>query len=437
MPPAGPSRLELARRLTSIRDDPVGYLEDVTARYGDLVAFPVPRTHVLLVSDPEAARRVLQSRASRWTKDTVQFSALAAVTGPGLLAAADDGWLDRRRAAQPAFHHGRLPLVADTCRAAASAVTASWDSRLDRTGAPDLEVDVPDLAGRVTLDVVGRTLFGTDLDAHTEELVRATETTAELVVADGSGVPWPRFVATPLRRRRDAAVRALDRVCARLIADRRARGVTAADDDLLGLLVGAGWSDRAIRNELVTMVVAGHETVASALGWTLLLLAEHPAVQDRVAGDAGWARAAVEESLRLYPPGWVLTRRAAEPDELAGRPVPRGTVVILSPWLLHRRPDRWPDPLAFRPERFLPGSYGDASARGRRTSYLPFGWGPRQCVGRDFALAELVALLTELLRDHRVGLPEPFVRPRLDAWVTLRPRGGLRLRVSRRPPAPS
>jgi cytochrome P450 len=229
------------------------------------------------------------------------------------------------------------------------------------------------------------------------------------------------------------------------------------DTDLLGLLVAAGLPDDAIRDELVTMVVAGHETVASALTWTLMLLAEHPEAQERlreevrgsgVGGGVGvggvvggsaelddwtvlglredlpWTRAVVDESLRLFPPGWVVSRKATEADSVGGQAVPAGTLAIISPWLLHRNAESWPDPDEFRPERFLGGTGTQA-----RPDYVPFGLGPRLCIGRDFAMVELTILLAELLRDHAVELPGGWKRPEYNAFVTLRPRGGMCLVV--------
>jgi cytochrome P450 len=188
------------------------------------------------------------------------------------------------------------------------------------------------------------------------------------------------------------------------------------------------------------MVVAGHETVAAALAWTLMLLAEHQPAQDRLrtelVGHPGpvpmlghrdrlpWTRAVIDESLRLFPPAWALSRRSHRADVIGGRAVPAGTMVIVSPWLLHRRSDSWPDPLAFRPERFL----GTGTVR---PDYLPFGLGPRLCIGREFALGEMVMVLSRLLRDHRISLPQDWSRPVPQALVAVHPRGGMPLVVTR------
>jgi cytochrome P450 len=218
--------------------------------------------------------------------------------------------------------------------------------------------------------------------------------------------------------------------------------------DVLALLLRSadaegGLTEREVRDELVTLVIAGHETVASCLTWALHLLAENPAVQDRLAGELeslpgdrplrpddlralAFTRAVVDEALRLFPPAWVITRRALAPDVVEGVDVPAGTLVIVSPWLLHRRAESWPDPLRFAPERFLAGGAAQGPPRG---DYIPFGAGPRLCIGRDVALVQAVLILATLLRGRRVVRAPGIPAPRVDALVTLRPHGGLPLRL--------
>ncbi len=276
--------------------------------------------------------------------------------------------------------------------------------------------------------------------------------------------PLPGWLPTRRRRRLRRAVATLDAVCAEIVARRRADGVRPDDPDVLALLLaavdagergerGPALVPREVRDEILTLVIAGHETVASCLTWTLHLLAGAPDVQvrlhaelDTVLGPGPAARspcrddvaaleltrAVVDESLRLYPPAWVITRRALAADVVSGVGVPAGTLVIVSPWLLHRRPDTWPDPLRFDPDRFL----GDTSpSRGpARGDYVPFGAGPRLCIGRDMALVEAVLVLAGLLRDRTVSRPPGVAPPAVDALVTLRPRGGLPLASTPRVP---
>lgn len=432
----GPTPLDMARAFRSVRSDPLTFLAEVTNRYGDLVAFPVPGAPALLLNDPADVRQVLQTNARRWGKQTVQYAALARVTGPGLLASAEPSWIDHRRLAAPAFHHQRLDAVADEVRAAADAALGAG---LPRTGG---RVDVAALTHRIGLDAVGRALFSADLSGHAQRLLDATSDAAGLVVRLGrSVVPTAEWAPTPTNVRLRATRRRLDAISADLVEQRRRRGVTAAGthgDDLLGLLLDSGLPDSAIRDELVTMVIAGHETVAGALAWTLMLLAEDQAAQQRVRDEVAahpgpvsllghrttlpWTRAVVDESLRLFPPAWAISRRSLDEDRLGGRAVPAGTLAIISPWLVHRRADLWPDPLAFRPERFL--------GAGALPGYLPFGQGPRLCIGREFALGEMVIVLSRLLATHRLDVPPGWTRPTPQARVAVHPEGGMPLVVT-------
>jgi cytochrome P450 len=435
---AGPTPTDMARAFRSVRRNPLAFLVEVQQRYGDLVAFPVPGAPALLLNDPADVRHVLQTSARSWTKQTVQYAALGRVTGPGLLASAEPSWIEHRRAAAPAFHHHRLAAVSDQVRAAADEVIRT--ALPSSPGRRDV-VDVSGLMHRIALDAVGRALFSTDLTGHAQQLLRATSEAAELVVRLGRSIlPKAEWAPTRLNLRLRRARRRLDSITSELIAQRRSRGAVAGSDhhggDLLGLLLDSGLTDSEVRDELVTMVIAGHETVAASLTWTLMLLAEHTSVQERsraeLAGLPGpvslldhrgrlpWTRAVVDEALRLYPPAWVVSRRSDQDDVVGGVPVPAGTLALMSPWLVHRRPDAWPDPMAFRPERFL-----DAGA-GRHT-YLPFGQGPRLCIGRDFALGEMVVVLGRLLESHRVGLPPGWTRPEPRAQVAVHPRGGMPL----------
>jgi len=442
----GPSTLDMARGFRAVRADPLSFLVDVSERFGDLVAFPVPGAPVLLVNDPADARHVLQTAARNWGKQTVQYAALARVTGPGLLASAEPSWISHRRVAAPAFHRQRLEAVGDQVRAAADAAVTA---RLEAGAFTDGDVvDVAALTHRIGLDAVGRALFSADLSGRAQDLLTATGDAAALVVRLGRSIlPTAAWAPTSTNLRLRRTRRRLDAISAEIVQQRRAQFRTQPGgthgDDLLGLLLDSAMNDEEIGNELVTMVIAGHETVAAALAWTLMLLAEHQPAQDRVraelASHAGpvslvghreslpWTRAVVDEALRLFPPAWVLSRRAHAADVVGGRTVPAGTLVIVSPWLLHRRGDVWAEPLAFRPERFLDG------AADREDGYLPFGLGPWLCIGREFALGEMVVVLSRLLADHRLELPPGWSRPSPQTEVAVHPRGGMPLVVRRCP----
>ncbi len=438
----GPRPTDMLRDALTIRRDPLRYLGATVARYGDLVAFPLPRTPVLLVNTPDGARRVLQDNHRGYGKRTVQYGALALVTGEGLLTADGDQWRRRRRLAQPAFHHGRLDTVAAAAARAGDDLRARWDA------APDGVLDADRAALRTMLDVVGATFFAAELAADGERLVDAVDAALQVVVRRARSplsAVLPAWLPTPSRRRLRQALATLDGACRTVVRGRRAAGLAESDDDLLALLLRTG-DPAQVRDEIVTLVIAGHETVASCLTWTLHLLAGHPDAQDAVAAElAGlpqggprdlaalaalpFTRAVVDEALRLYPPAWVVTRRALADDEISGVEVPAGTLVLVSPWLLHRRPAEWPDPERFDPCRFLQDDHREGHRAGPRAGYVPFGAGPRLCIGRDVALVQAVLVLARLLRDRRVLRPPTAPAVRVDALVTLRPRGGLPLRL--------
>jgi len=422
----------MIRSVPAIMRAPHAFLTDVSARYGGTAAIPMPRTPVLVLNDPAGVRRVLVENARAYGKATVQYSALATVTGPGLLAGDGARWRTHRRTVQPAFHHAGLADVAGHAVHAGQRLVQEADA----TRGP---LQVLDAMSRAGLEVVGHTLAAADLHEDAPQLVDAVGRALELVVRRAAN-PVPNSWPTPSRRRLAREVAVIDDVCERIVTDRRSRPVQAPRD-LVGLMLAAGMDDRQIRDELVTFVVAGHETVASSLTWTLDLLSRNPSVlakvHDEVAGvepswdtvqDLPYLRAVVDESLRLYPPAWVITRKALAEDEVAGVRVPAGTLVIVCTWALHRDPSLWKAPGEFRPERFLASNGKDAP---RRDHYVPFGAGPRLCIGRDLALVEEVLVLATLLRTHTVRPAGP--PPRVDALVTLRPRGGLPLHVERLP----
>lgn len=466
----GPMPWRMVAAVPAIMRGTLPFLERMAATYGDVVAFPMNGRPVVLVNGPAGVRRVLQDNHRGYGKSTIQYTSLALVTGAGLLTTDGEVWRSHRRVVQPAFHRDTLSHVAAESVRAARFVREEWDA------APGRVVDVDDVLMRATLHVVGRTLFGADLvdggAAEGRDLVAAVHE-ALAVVMRRATQPWtaPPGVPTPTSRRLARSRVTLDRACRAMVQARRDAG--SGGDDVLGLLLAAGLDDTEVRDELVTLVIAGHETVAASLTWTLRLLAENPAVVRRLhaeldgvladpgadpGADAGavpdrsdghpgrapatrevtWqdvpslvvTRAVVDEGLRLYPPAWVITRRALADDVVDGVAVPEGTLVITSPWLHHRRADLWPDPLRFDVDRWL-----GPDAGARRDGYVPFGAGPRLCIGRDFAVVESVVVLAELMRDRTVAPAAP--RPGVVPSVTLRPRGGMHLAARPRRDGPA
>ncbi len=453
----GPAGGDMLRSFGRIRHDPLGFLADARAAYGPIVQFPIPAPPSYLVSDPDAVRRVLQANHKAYGKRTLQYDRLSLVTGEGLLTADTPVWRSQRPVVQPAFHASALAQLAEIVGSRTAQVASEWSELPD-----DAVVDVDEAMMELALVIVGEALFGTDLTAESADLAAATLDALDVVVARARNpIPVPGWLPSRGNRVLRAALAELDAAVDRIVRERgveqsEAGGTEVADrlgaespygTDMLGLMLAAGMRGEELRNQIVTFIVAGHETVASALTWAWWLLATHPTVADAVAAEAvasaeaaaadgplghtslaalPYTRAVVDETLRLYPPAWLITRQALAPDVLAGVEIPAGSLLIISPWIVHREKGPWDDPEAFRPERFIDPLTGE-----QRAAYLPFGAGPRLCIGRETALVEATLILAELGRRFSVA-PVPGVEPTAVPLVTIRPAAGLPLRVRAR-----
>ena len=440
----------MVRAIGEIRRDPLSFLNRMQAKFGDVVQFPIPDPPTYLVSDPEAARRVLVGNARAYGKRTIQYTTLSLVTGEGLLTADTDLWRGQRRRLQPAFHHSTLELIADHVRTSTDRMLDGWAK--SNSSIVDIDAAMMHLA----LEVVGKSLFGADLSGDASRLARATVEALDIVVKKArSPLSLPLRVPTPANVSLRKAIANLDSAVDAMLAERATRRLAEGEPprDMLDLLLAAAddgqtMSRDEIRNQIITFIVAGHETVASALTWAWQLLVMHPSTLQRLRDEAApvvneggpyfadlarlpYTAAVVDEVLRLYPPAWLITRRSHEDDELAGIAVGAESLVIVSPWLVQRHPSIWDRPNQFIPERFL-----DSDGQRRRDlingpGYIPFGAGPRLCIGRDMALVEAVLVLAAVatrIELTPVG-PTPVAMP----LVTIRPQGGLPMSVRVRP----
>jgi cytochrome P450 len=451
----GPEGGDMLRSFGAIRRDPLAFLTSMQSAYGGVVQFPIPRPATYLVSDPDAVRRVLVAAARGYGKRTVQYSTLALVTGEGLLTADTDAWREQRPVIQPAFHRASLDLVVAHVHTAVRRLLADWSRRDGEV------VDVDAAMMHVALEVVGESLFGSDLSADAERLATATLDALAMVVRKArSPLPIPMGVPTPTNLVLRRAVARLDAAVEAMLVERAGRPLSPGQPprDLLDLLLtvtradGTQLTRSQVRDQVVTFLVAGHETVASALTWAWHLLGANPSAAQRLRDEADatcahrdpsfadlsalpWAAAVLDEVLRLYPPAWLITRRSLVPDSLAGVEIPAQAIIVISPWIVHRDPAVWCDPDRFDPARFL-----DASGSRRRDvstlpAYLPFGAGPRLCIGRDMALLEGVLVLASLAA--RVELSPVGLPPTAVPLVTIRPAAGLPMRVRMRAPVGS
>ena len=403
---------------------------------------------IYFVNDAEYVKRILLDNLANYPKSVTYRNNLRPFLGDGMLISEGDFWKRQRRLAQPAFHMRRLKVLAATMADAAARMAQGWEH--------GKVVDVMPLMNAVTMEIVAKTLFGADVSRDIGAVGEAMNVLGEETgrIRPTAFFDLPEFVTRPRSRRFAAAVATLDAIVNRMVAQRRTevdRGA-APQDDLLQMLLeardeesGQGMTDRQLRDELVTLFLAGHETTSISLTWTFHLLAQNPAAEaklhaevDAVLGENAapsfddlerlpYARMVAEESMRLYPPAYVFSRRAAGEDQLGPWRIPAGAHIIISPYALHRRADYWTDPDAFKPERFAPGAPSDRP----KHAYLPFGGGPRICIGNSFAMMEHAIVLAAAVRRWRLeSIPNHEVRT--EPRITLRPRGGLPMRVMSR-----
>ena len=442
-PPNAPRLPYLGNALSFLRD-PLHFLRSTAEQHGDVVGVKLGPLEVTLLSHPDLVEDVLVTRSRLWQKDRFLQGSLRAVLGDGLLSSEGDFWRRQRRLAQPAFHRDRIAAYGDIMVERAAQLAATWRDGEVR----DVHADMM----RLTLEIVAQTLFGANVGDHAEKVGEALHSVLS-VVADPFELffPWLKKLPTPQRRRFDRAVASLDAIIYGVIEKRR-KDEAGESNDLLSMLLhardddGGRMSDKQLRDECMTLFLAGHETTALNLSWTWLLLSQHPAASaklgrelDEVLGNRPATFAdvpklrytghVIAESLRMYPPAWSMGREAREDIELGGYRIPKGGQVWFCPWAMHRDKRWFADPDSFLPERWD----GDFPKTLHRYAYFPFGGGPRFCIGQAFAQMEAVLLLATLARTFEVKvLAKP--KPTPDPSVTLRPKHGLRARIQKRTP---
>jgi cytochrome P450 len=427
--------------LRRVREDQLSVLtEEMFAQ--DIVYGRVLFLHSFIVNKPEYIEHVLLGNQRNYRKGDFLRRMLGPLLGDGLLISEGDFWRRQRRIAAPAFHARRIgELVA--------AMVSCTEKRVARWRTQSAPFDLASDMFELTLDIVARTMFSTDVTAEIATLRRLME----VVVAVRPGLldllGFPQWLPRPQAAAYRRTISEFEALVARLLAERHADGRDRGD--LLSMLLaardpetGEGMSDKQLRDEILTILLAGHETVANALTWTFYLMARHPEAEarlhdevDRVLGgraarfadlaELRWTGMVIDEAMRLYPPAHSLSRTAVGEDRIGGLHVPAGASVTISMYLTHRNPNLWPEPERFDPERFAP----EAVAARHRFAYLPFGGGPRICIGNSLALAEAKAILATIAQHYRVRLAgghpvEPIgritLRPKNGVWVTLEQR---------------
>lgn len=446
----GPRGLDVVRAAWRLKQDPLAALSEGVARFGDAFALPFAPWTLVLLNHPDHVAHVLTDGAGRYGRSP-NYAELEPVIGKGLLTNDGSPWRRQRRISQPMFHRKALagnlgPIV----RRAADDLLADWRGRGDAT------FDLVHDAHRLALRVAGLSLFSRDLGGQADQLSRSLSVALPFVQRrTESLVRPPLWLPLPDHLRFFLARLGLDRLVRDLIDDRRR--AHEARPDLLGRLLdardpetGEAMSDRQLRDEVMTFLLAGHETTGNALAWTFHELSRRPDVAARLEAEVDGVTGGrlvvhddlpslelvahvVQEALRLHPPAWVIERHALEDDAVAGHRVPRGAIVMLSPWTTHRHPAFWQQPGRFDPDRWAggralaKGAYGQAPGAHAR-AYFPFGGGQRQCIGEEFALLELRLVLARVVQAVRLEAA-PGHHVAHCAGVTLRPKNGVLVRT--------
>lgn len=441
-PIAGPPPRFLIGNLSEFNRDQLGSMMRWSRDYGAVVPLRFGPLPAYLVTDPALVEQVLVDEHRSFRKPAA-VRRLGPVVGRGIFSSDGDFWRRQRRLVQPAFHHDRIRTYGSVMVRYAEEMAAGWQDGEVR----DIHAEMTGL----TLRIVAKALFDAEVVSDVATVGAALATTSAHLQTRLDSLLFflPDRVPTPGNRRMWRAIRSIDEVIERVVAERRASGKDRGD--LLSMLLaardetGQPMPERQLRDELMTIMVAGHETTAVTLSWAWYLLSQHPETEaalsvelDRVlAGRAPgtddyaqliWAEHVIYEVLRLYPPAYGIGREAIVDVELGGHRVRKGSVVLTSPWAMHRDPRWFDEPDAFQPERWADG----LARRLRRGVYFPFGAGPRQCVGAGFAMIEAVLVLAAVARRWRLRLePGQSVEP--IAAVALRPSGPIRMRLEQRP----
>ena len=441
--PPGPKARFPGDMILRMSRERIELLRTMAKEFGDVSSVTLGKQRIVLLTSPDDIRDVLVTHQRIFRKGQALERAKVLI-GEGLLTSEGEAHLRQRRLVQPAFHRARIAAYAGAMTGAAMARQATWhDGQL---------LDANRAMMMITLDIVAATLFNADVGSESTEIGSAMDDVFEsFTLGYGPLTPLLDLLPSAKKRRFLAGKKRMDATIDRIIGERRASGEDTGD--LLSMLLhatdtegdGTGMSDQQLRDEAITLFIAGHETTANALSWTWLLLARSPVAEralheevDRVLGDRlptmddlpqlPMTRAIVAESMRLYPPAYIVGRRAMEPYSVGGFEFPARTLFLCPQFIVHRDPRWWPEP-----EKFLPERWFDAAAMAARPkmAYFPFGAGTRICVGEQFAWMEAMIVLATLARRWRVLVDGPD--PALEPIITLRPKNGLPARLSRRP----
>lgn len=420
------------KSMLAFQRTPLQFLTHMRKTYGDVSRFNLLNLPLVIINHPDDVQRVTQKNHKNYDKNALLFNASKSVFGNGLVTnAGGETWLHQRRLMQPAFHRRRIEAMATLMTDSILEVVHDWDNILKERQVFDLEVEMM----RLTLKIVSLALFSMDVSNEANPFGKACEQVNE------SLTNYIRFPLIPLswRWRYQKALRSIDEICYDLIRQRKEGDGDKAD--VVSMLLnakdeetGEGMTDQQLRDEVITLLFAGHETTAVTLTWLWYLLAQHPDVEAQFHAELDsvlngriptmedlnqlkYTKMLVDESMRIYPSAWEVMRHTIDDDVLGGYEIPAGTILFWSQYIVHRHPDFWQDPEKFNPENFLP----ELAAKRHPHAYSPFGNGPRLCIGASFAYTEILLTLAVMGQHYRFRIPEgaPPVVP--VALLTLHP----------------
>lgn len=433
----------------AFKRDQLGFLADGIAGYGPIFSFRPLGLPFVLINHPDYVRHVLVDSTALYDKDATIYKVVRPVLRNGLIANADmELWRRQRRMMAPHFTPQAVTAFARNMTVETERMLERWKERT--AGGAGHEFDVTDEFGQLALRIVNRSLFSADVSEDAQSFADAFAV-ANTILGAFFRFPFPPLtVPTPAHRRLRRAIDEMDQFVAGFIKERLRDGADQAD--LLTLFLntvdeedGKGMDLDQLRHEVLNICIGAYETTTNAMSWTFYLLARHPEAEEKLHAEvdevlAGrvpdfddlaklpYTRMVVEETLRIYSPAYQTMRRAREDDDIGGYRMPAGTNILINSYFLHRHPEFWDNPERFDPDRFRP----EQVAQRPRHAYIPFGSGPRICIGKHFAMTELTLVLATIARTHRLVLPDgaPEVVP--DPLITLHPRGGIPMRLQAR-----
>jgi cytochrome P450 len=437
--PPGPKGHPLGGNVREYARDPLGFLSRCVREYGDVVELRFMGQPIYLLADPGLIEYVLVENNRNFTKTRI-LKRNRRLLGEGLLTSEGEFWRRQRRLAQPAFHRKRVAAYGEVMAAFAERSLGAW-----RDGQT---IDVHEEMMHLTLEIVAKCLFDADVGARTTDVGKAMKVALEDFSSQRRLLRIPKGIPTPHNIRFEMAARRLDGVAGAIIENRR----KSEEDrgDLLSMLMlaeddsGERMTDKQLRDEVMTLFLAGHETTANALSWTFWLLSLNPEVEHELAEELArvlggrppttsdlpalpYVECVLKESMRLYPPAWVVGREAIAECEVGGYRMAAGTTALMSQWIVHRDHRYHEDPERFDPDRWT-AQYEKALPR---FAYFPFGGGPRQCIGASFAMTEACLILAAVAKRFKMELA-PGQRVEPYASITLRPEKGIRMTLVER-----